>query len=354
MINSAYLTPPFDITIPEPMDKRMIKLTIAERDALNAYEGMEVYVVEEKKKYKYNGTTWEEAEIGGIEIYDDYSKFPSITKDVIVYAKENYEDVDNGRTYKSGFYFGELDTLKYIAISRGDSSVADWTSNIEVGGLASNTILDGLTSIEILKKITRKYVNASATVVYSEVNSVVEQGTSFNLSIDINSFTNGDFTPTTVNVYQDGSLIETHTVTDLTDSFTTTVSNIDADTTFEVKLTDSNNVTSSISKKEYKFVNATYTGSLNDIPTIDTEITALTKLIRLKANYTGSYTVSNQYIVFAYPSSFGNITSILDGNNFENITDFTKTNITINTVNYNVYTTNGKKTLNNFTYIFKY
>ena len=55
-----------------------------------------------------------------------------------------------------------------------------------------------------------------------------------------------------------------------------------------------------------------------------------------------------------YPATFGNLKSILDGNGFENLTDFTKTTITIGSVSYNVYYTTGKKTLNSFTNKFIY
>ena len=44
-----------------PLDDRIVKQTIAERDALVtnglAYEGLEVYCLDTKLKYRYNGTT---------------------------------------------------------------------------------------------------------------------------------------------------------------------------------------------------------------------------------------------------------------------------------------------------------
>ena len=50
----------FDLGAELPLDSRMRKATIAERDALVtgglAYEGLEVYCLDTKLKYRYNGT----------------------------------------------------------------------------------------------------------------------------------------------------------------------------------------------------------------------------------------------------------------------------------------------------------
>ncbi len=51
---------------------------------------------------------------------------------------------------------------------------------------------------------------------------------------------------------------------------------------------------------------------------------ALTKLVQAQGNKTVSLTGSNGYIYFAYPASYGDLSSILDQNSFEQITAFTK------------------------------
>ena len=292
---------------------------------------------------------------GAISIYDDYSKFPTITKDVIVYAKSDYEDVDNSVTYKSGLYFGELDTLKYIAISSGDNKVADWVCNVSTGALSEGTDLNGLTSMEILKKITRKYVNPSATITWSQVNTIIEEGTDFNLDITVNGFVKGDFEPSKISLYRDGALVEELNVADLTTTLSfATINNVNSNSIFEVKITDTNNVEGLLEKKEYIFVNASYVGSVDTIPTTDTEITSLTKLLRTKANLTQSFTTTGiQVVVFAYDSAFGDLKSIINQNNYEVLNNFTKTNITINGTVYNVYYLENVN-LNSFKYSFVY
>lgn len=54
----------FDLGAKAPLDSRSVVNTIAERDAHvtnnRAYEGMIVYVIEDKKTYQYTGTEWKE------------------------------------------------------------------------------------------------------------------------------------------------------------------------------------------------------------------------------------------------------------------------------------------------------
>ena len=60
----------FDLSAKSPLDTRSVVNTIAERDEHvsknRAYVGMTVYVIDENKEYRYNGTDW-------IEILNDLS-----------------------------------------------------------------------------------------------------------------------------------------------------------------------------------------------------------------------------------------------------------------------------------------
>ena len=47
--------------------------------------------------------------------------------------------------------------------------------------------------------------------------------------------------------------------------------------------------------------------------------------------------MNNQRIVYLYPKSFGDLSSIKDENNFENLSGFTKSYITLNGVDYIEY-----------------
>ena len=233
-----------------------------------------------------------------------------------------------------------------------DSNTADWTTNIACSGLASGVNLTGMTALEILKKITRKYTNASCTVTWSETNTLFEKGTNINLNVSVSNFVSGDYAPSKVALYRGSTLLEEKTASG-TVTFST-VSNITTDTTFTVKLTDANNVVTSISTKTYEFISASYTGLVSAIPTVSADITTLTKLVRKKAPYTNTYAPSNEYIVYAYPQSYGNLTSVIDGNGFENLGEYALSTITINSVVYNVYCTTSELTSTGLKYTFKY
>ena len=84
----------------------------------------------------------------------------------------------------------------------------------------------------------------------------------------------------------------------------------------------------------------------------ETEIIALTKKLETKGTKTVDYTTSQSYMVFAYPKSYGAISSVIDQNGF-NVTDsFTQSTITIGTVEYYVYCSN--KTTGTFKMKFNY
>ena len=257
---------------------------------------------------------------------------------------------------KEDFYL--LALAEQVRLGTGgavDSIVADWgKTTVTVGKLNAGTNTDGKTAIQILESMLRGFVNATCSVSYSEVNTVLEQGTSFNLTITANNFKSGDGVCERVSLYKNGSLIEEKLIESATSVSFTTINNITTNTSFEVKLTDSKGVTTSVSKKNYQFIGATYTGVLSDIPTTSDDITTLDKLVRAKATYLGTYSPDNEYVVYAYPSSFGSLSSILDSMNFENITDFKLTTMTINSIEYKVYYTVDKKTLTDFTYKYVY
>ena len=91
--------------------------------------------------------------------------------------------------------------------------------------------------------------------------------------------------------------------------------------------------------------------------------TGLTKLIQTKSNKSISLTGTNGYIYFAYPASYGNLTSILDHNNFEQITAFTKYTANVSSsglinnwlnISYNIYRSNVKTSPSGWTYQFKF
>lgn len=86
---------------------------------------------------------------------------------------------------------------------------------------------------------------------------------------------------------------------------------------------------------------ASYIGVVANGATVDaTAVKALTKSIEWGKGKTSAISQTNQKIVYAYPASYGDLTSIKDGNGFQGFNGYTKKTLTIDGQNYNVYVQN--------------
>ncbi|MFI3289501.1 MAG: hypothetical protein SNH55_03835 [Rikenellaceae bacterium] len=99
------------------------------------------------------------------------------------------------------------------------------------------------------------------------------------------------------------------------------------------------------------FVYASYYGVVLESEDID--VTALTKSVKSsKALSLTSLNLDNEQLAYAYPTSFGELSSIKDGNNFEYINSYTRTTISVDGVSYYLYRLTSAITISGFTQIF--
>lgn len=383
------LTAGFSLSSQAPLDGRSVVELLTDLDAHiaenRAYEGMCVYVKENKKIYIYNGTTWEEFVGGGSsekQIKDWVSGSSYLEGDYIYHEGEIYRcltsnsDVDFDETNWEQLTYGidelskedvegllgltkeEIEAMADLILDtevridktyssfkieeriddKIDEKLADFTGG---GGGASeaefvfydNESLPSVTNVEecldaIIAKIY--YVNPSVTsFTASPTGGVFEIGTVITAPIVFNWSYNKDIT--------------TQTLTDcpLADNTVRTAtydSNIISDKTFTLVANDGEtSVTKSIS---YTFVSPYFTGVSATDTVTETDIIALTKKVEAKGNKTINYTTSQSHMIFAYPSSYNAIKSVIDQNGF-NVTDsFTQNTVTVNGVNYYVYVSN--------------
>ena len=104
---------------------------------------------------------------------------------------------------------------------------------------------------------------------------------------------------------------------------------------------------------KYSFVYPYYYGAVdNDNVTVDS-VSNLTKIIRPKETINKAFNSNFQTVVYAYPASYGNLTSIINQNNYEVVSSFKKTTLNINTIKYNVYYLENVN-VSNFKYTFKF
>ena len=106
------------------------------------------------------------------------------------------------------------------------------------------------------------------------------------------------------------------------------------------------------SSKNIEFILPFYYGASNTADV--TSLAGLTEDLSKKGNKTYKITTDDQYLTIAYDSSYGDLTSILDANNFELIEGWTKTTKTIDGQSYNVWVANESTTDTNAQFIFKF
>lgn len=253
----------------------------------------------------------------------------------------------------------EQDLLKYIAnhgtASGGGGAIppasekADWVTNTALGNIPANTDLSGMTPLEIIKKATVSYVKPKANVNYSISNSNVEVGTTINVTVTVTGVTGGTNAVQSMQLYNGSTVVQTINYTGAsTYSFNAiTLSNT---STLKVRVIDTSGQYTEYSKT-YTFIYPSYYGVTDDVPT---GITGLTKALRTKGTLETRFTTDFQHVVYMYPATYGSLRSILDSMNFENITDFTAVDTTVNGVAYKMYYTPGKKTSTNFLYKFSF
>ena len=238
----------------------------------------------------------------------------------------------------------------------GDASLeTDVTSNIAVGAIASGTTLpEGTTFTEFAQKLLISEI-APTTTFSASGSGVKEVGTSVTPTLTLNITNKGTGTPVAIKFYNGSTLLDTQNYVEGTNSYTFTMDAISTTTTvkgvLEYKKSDNTNATVEKSAT-YTFVMASYYGAVTTAPTDKEGIIALTKNVKNTKAQTATFTLSNQRSCYCYPASFGNLTSIKDANNFEYLSSYTKTNVTVDEVSYNVYTLTDPVTATGFKQVY--
>ncbi len=127
-----------------------------------------------------------------------------------------------------------------------------------------------------------------------------------------------------------------------------------------VYITDTEGGRSLVKCPKVQFSYPYYVGVSDITCSTSDDVTSLTKFIEGKSNKVKTFTTTNeQRPVFAYPIEYGELKSIVDGNNFNNILSFKKTIITVEglaemTHDYYVYQMINPATLDNFKFTFNH
>lgn len=230
-------------------------------------------------------------------------------------------------------------------------------SNVEVGGIQVNEeFAIGTTFTEFVEALLRKHYPPTISLASTPENRVVEIGQSVNVELTATSF-GTTYGLGGLTLYQDGTEMchvecPPEYVQGLDWDYTHAVDDaITTDTTFRAVISDfgaEKTKTAEVSIS-YVFVNPYYSGVVASDATV--ALADLNKYVDTVGTKTYTFTADNQNIVFAQPISYAALTSILDGNGFENIDSFSVDETTID--GYRVYMTKQPVTCTNFKYTFK-
>lgn len=355
---SANLAASLEVLAGAPLDAREVVQAKADLTASGSfpykYIGMEVYVVAENKKYRLiaNDPTdiesWEEIGSGGSgETYT--------AGDGISISEENEISTDNLQE-------GDMDDIvNPLPVPGGGGSggsaelESDVTSNMAVGAIASGTTLtQGTSFTEFVQKLLITEI-APTTTFTASGSGVKEVGTSVTPTLTLVINTVGTGTPTAIKFYDGSTLLDTQSYVSGTTSYTFTMDAVTTTKTVKgvLEYKKSDNTTATVEKSAtYTFVMASYYGAVTTAPTDKAGIIALTKNVKNTKALTTTFTLSNQRSCYCYPASFGNLTSIKDANNFEYLSSYTKTNVTVDDVSYNVYTLTDAVTASGFKQVY--
>lgn len=359
--------------------KRLIYLTQAEYDNLTeaeknnenvVYNITDVdidYVTEEElnnKEYAtqtYVSAKIAEAQLSGGEV--DLSAYA--TKDDLK-TKIDYEvDVGSGIELGGGVDLSNYATLEQVdeKISQSNTLETDMTVINSIGGISAGTNLNGMTTLEILNKLIFPYVSPTYSVVGTPNGGIYEKGNTQTITNVRVVVTKKSEKITRIEIFDGSTSLGYLEGVDIENGGTFNFNvNVEVNSTnkqLTATITDASNNSYTTKTASFNFIYPYYVGvcEVNDEIT-ETLIKGLTKQIEAKGSKSISYTTNNQKMVFAYPSSYGNIAKILDPNSFDVTNTFNKTAISIigldgTTQNYYVYT-NSASTVTNFAMKFNY
>lgn len=233
------------------------------------------------------------------------------------------------------------------------------------GGIAAGTDLNGLTTHDILRKILYPYVEPTLSNATGTPNGgTYEKGVTKTITKVTITVTKKSEAITKVALYNGSTLIEEKTGDDVKNGGSFTFSNVNVivptnGNQLTVKVTDAADKTYSKNTTAMTFVYPYYIGTCAAGAAINESLVeGLTKKVESKGNKSNTFTVSNGHMVFAYPKAHGALKSILDPNNFETISGYTRYEINVTgldetTQAYYVYVS-GATTVTDFKVTFKY
>lgn len=234
-------------------------------------------------------------------------------------------------------------------------------TTMAVGGIAKGTTFSNKKVLDIINDLLYPYVSFSISGFTLSPNNggTFENGSTITLSNSTTNVTLGSEAITRVTVYDGAAKLGEKTSALTGNSFQVPITlSIKNNKTLKTEVEDAKGTILSRNSSTFTFVYPFYYGSLANGVYDETSVKGLTKVVQSKGSKTFKFTHSDKCCVIAYPSSYGNLRTVIDQNNFDVTSAFTQHTVSITgldgtPVNYYVYT-NSPATLDNFGLTFNF
>ena len=329
---------------------------------------MSILSTDQPKNFKLVPIQWNQGggsgggDINKIESISQNNKKLPIDKNknvnIVTPTKINQlQDIDASNIKDGQALVYDKATNKYIGKdSIGENKFTrNETIKSTVGGLVAGKYNPyNKTPIQILEEALYPYLEFKVGNLTSNLSTLQELNTTItSIKLQIN-VTKTDKPIQSVKFYDNDTLIQDIINQPNGGTYSYTYScNITNNTTFKAVITDGiKTITKTL---DIKFVRNSYYGIISaDNEITESLITSLNKkVIGVKEFTYNNIYLTNQRLLYAYPSEFGNLTSIIDENNFEYIDSYTFNTISINGSQYNVYVLETPISITNALQIYK-
>ena len=278
------------------------------------------------------------------------------------YVQNIEENISNSLVTNNNFISAITNQLGdiYNNTNQTGETLFDGTRTVSRAHLPNGQSMGTSNVVEFLNAVFFPFLNATISLSVSP--TLVEEGTLQDVTCS-GSVTANDETVFS-NAYVDPSVGANITFTAQAGAYSVQQTGVSVDTSYRSYITTGNSGRIGSPTRSINFVYPYFWGmTAADLTAGGNPLyLALTKAIQNRGNKAVTYDGNLQYIYFAYPAAYGDLTSIKDPSNLEAFTSFTKyvVNVTSSgldtdwTVSYNVYRNNDLTIVNNGTFTFTY
>jgi len=226
-----------------------------------------------------------------------------------------------------------VETIEYVDEDEDGSGSGSSSGNTNVSDLfnANRPVTrPGLPNVNVNANTIRDFIEKyffpfkPATIALGGTSRVCETGTIVSLPLSVSMVENNE------TIFKFGHIFDVSAGIKIVDfeapeDFNHTVNDITASKQYEARVTVGNNGSETViksSQKSITMVHPYFYGMTATELTGDNLYSSLTKLIQGKSNKSLKFNGEAKYMYFAFPSSYGDIKTIKDPNNLENVGSF--------------------------------